>query len=467
MQKNIRRPFGLGLKAFFIILLMLLLWIPLLFIDNLVRERKNLQYQVVADIAKSTSGEQLINGPILVLPFRKTEREWKTLDDGTQVQHQYTVSGRRYFFPQTFDYRGSLATEQLRRGIYQARLYKNQGHISAAFHLPKQFGIRENFADYQFETAFLAIGIKDVRGINKAIEAHIDVPGQAKRPLQFEPGSNVSGLGGGIHAPLALLDANGSAQHFSVEVMLDLQGTSRFRISPTGRTTTVSLQSEWPHPSFFGDFLPLRREVGEQGFSAEWNTNFFATNMKERLLQHLQDCFQNSHSRNCENGYSGQSFGVDFIEPVDQYRKTDRAIKYGLLFIGLTFAVFFLFEVLKRLPVHPMQYTLVGFALALFYLLLLSLSEHIGFLAAYWVSSAACILLIGIYVSGVLASLQRGMILSGLLLALYAVLYGLLGAEEYALLIGSMMVFVLLAVVMLLTRKLNWYDFSRKEESGQ
>jgi len=465
MQKTLRRPFGLGLKAFFIIILMLLLWIPLLFIDNLVGERQRLQRKVIDDIAQSTSKEQLITGPLLTLLYRKIERNWKTLDDGSRIQEEREVRGRRYFLPEHFDYRSTLTTEQLNRGIYQARLYKSDGHINATFVLPEQFGISENFTDYQFEGAYLSIGISDVRGISNDIAGSFkSTADKPQQDLNFEPGSQVSGLGGGIHAPLPDVTMDGKAQAFAVSINLDLQGTSRFQLTPIGRETTVLLESDWPHPSFFGNFLPVSRKVTDEGFSANWKTNFFATNMEERLLQHLRDCYQNERNSSCSSGFQGQSFGVNFIEPVDQYRKTDRAIKYGLLFIGLTFAVFFLFEVLKRLPVHPMQYAMVGFALALFYLLLLSLSEHIGFLRAYLTSAGACVLLIGFYVSGVLRSLKRGAALSGLLIALYALLYALLGAEDYALLIGSLLVFGLLAVVMLLTRKLDWYAFSRKED---
>jgi len=241
MQKTLRRPFGLGLKAFFIIILMLLLWIPLLFIDNLVSERQGLQRNVIADIAQSTSKEQLMTGPVLVLPYRKVERQWKTLDDGSRIQEQRTVQGRHYFLPDSFNYHGNFATEQLNRGIYQARLYKNEGHISGHFSLPAQFGISENFADYQFEQAFLAIGISDVRGIRNTIEAYISESGEQKQDLPFEPGSGEPGLGSGIHALLPNLKQDGSAQRFDFVINLDLQGTSRFQLNPIGRETTAQL----------------------------------------------------------------------------------------------------------------------------------------------------------------------------------------------------------------------------------
>jgi len=461
MQKKSFGFFGLGLKAFFIILLMLLLLIALSFIDSIVSERKRLQASVVADIANSTSHAQHIMGPLLVLPYQRTQQEWKTLNDGRRIQQEYKTTGHLHFFPQKLHYDAQFSTSQLQRGIYQARLYQNKGNVSGHFAIPENLGIQKNLHEYQFDTAFLAIGISDVRGIGNTLKVTLESDGKILAQPRFAPGSQVAALGGGVHAPLTNI-ALQTLSHFDFSIQLDLQGTDRFWLAPLGRETEVTLEGDWPHPSFFGNFLPLEREVRADGFNARWKTNFFATNMQEYLQKPLEEC-----DRNCERGLTEKSFGVAFIEPVDQYRKTDRAIKYGLLIIGLTFAVFFLFEVLKRLPIHPMQYTFVGVALALFYVLLLSLSEHIDFLFAYILAAVACTLLIGGYVSSVLGSIQRAATLVGLLLALYALLYGLLGAEDYALLIGSLLVFALLAAVMLLTRKLDWYSFSRKDDSGQ
>jgi len=442
-------------------LLMLLLLIALSFIGSIVSERKRLQAGVMDDIAKSTSHAQHILGPILVLPYQRTQHEWKTLDDGRRVQQEYKTSGYHYFFPRKFNYSAQFSTTQLQRGIYQARLYHNKGHLSGNFAIPENFGIQKNLDEYQFDAAFLAIGISDVRGIGNTLAVTLESDGKILAQPRFAPGSKLEALGGGVHALLTDISLQ-TISNFDFSIQLDLQGTGRFWLAPLGRETEVTLTGDWSHPSFFGNFLPVEREVRADGFNARWKTNFFASNMQEYLQKTLQEC-----GKNCDRSMTEKSFGVAFIEPVNQYRKTDRAIKYGLLIIGLTFAVFFLFEVLKRLPIHPMQYTFVGVALALFYVLLLSLSEHIGFLFAYIFSAAACTLLIGGYVSSVLGSAKRAATLVGLLLALYAVLYGLLGAEDYALLIGSILVFALLAAVMLLTRKLDWYAFSRKDDSGQ
>jgi inner membrane protein len=233
-------------------------------------------------------------------------------------------------------------------------------------------------------------------------------------------------------------------------IELPLLGTSEFHVVPVGRETQVNVISNWPHPSFTGDFLPVERKIDANGFEAHWATSFFSTNLEEVLHR----CDDNQQASCAE--FTAHRLGVSFIDPVDQYLKTDRAIKYALLFITLTFGGFFLFDVLKRLPVHPIQYGLVGAGLALFYLLLLSLSEHIGFGMAYLLSSAGCAGLIAFYVSYVLKSLARGLGFGSGLAVLYGCLFGLLSADDYAMLMGSLLLFALLAAVMVLTRNVNW-----------
>jgi inner membrane protein len=235
-----------------------------------------------------------------------------------------------------------------------------------------------------------------------------------------------------------------------------LQRTEQFHIVPIGKETHVELHSDWSHPSFVGDFLPIERSVTESEFSARWQTSFFSTNFEEYFL----NCAKGQH---CID-FPKKIFGVSMIDPVNQYVKSYRALKYALLFIVLTFSGFFLFEVLKRLAIHPVQYGLVGLALAFFYLLLLSLSEHISFGLAYLISSMGCLSLIGFYVCYVLRSIKRGLGFSAGLSIIYALLYGLLSAEDYALLMGSLLLFVLLAIFMIITRKLDWYSLSQSNE---
>jgi inner membrane protein len=436
----------LSFKLGMIALLMLLLLIPLLLINGLIDERQSLRDSVVRDIAQSASFDQQLSGPLLVVPYRKYQRRW--IDkDGERTQETSTIAGHLYFLPETFDADLGVETELRARGIYQARLFHAKGRISGRFKLPERWGIDKDFDDYQFDKPFLVVGISDIRGIENGLELTFD-----ERKLPFEAGTGLSWMRAGVHTSLPGLDGL-QAREFSYGFDLALQGTGQLQVLPVGRTSSVDLRANWPHPSFIGSYLPSRRDIDAQGFSAHWQMSFFATNLEDALRQcaSVGEC----------TDFSERTFGVSFVDPVDQYLKSERAIKYALLFIALTFAGFFLFEVLKNLSVHPVQYILVGVALAFFYLLLLSLSEHIGFGPAYGLSASACVLLIGFYLSHVLHSLGRGVGFAAGLAALYAMLYGLLSAEDYALLMGSLLCFGLLGVFMVLTRRLDWARVGR------
>jgi len=443
MNKN------LTIKLGAIALLILLLLIPLLMIDGIIDDRQQLRDGVLEDIARSSSYSQQLSGPVMVVPYRKVVRTWKTNEKTNQRYEELGEErGRLYFLPERFELDGQVQTELRARGIYQARLFHADNRINGHFSLPAQLGIKEDFADYQFDAPFLAVGISDIRGIENALKLELD--GQR---LDFVPGTQVGWLGEGVRVMLPTLDTR-NATELTFGFDLRLQGTGSLQVLPVGKASRVSLAANWPHPSFIGNFLPGKREISDQGFSADWQTSFFSTNLQEAMNRCVM-------GNDCE-AFNGRSFGVSFIDPVDQYLKSDRAIKYALLFIVLTFAGFFLFEVLKSLAVHPVQYALVGVALAFFYLLLLSLSEHIGFALAYLLSASGCVLLIGFYVCHVLHSVRHGLSFTAGLAALYGLLYGLLSAEDYALLMGSLLLFGLLGVFMVLTRKLDWYGIGQK-----
>ncbi|WP_068827378.1 cell envelope integrity protein CreD [Pseudomonas sp. BMS12] len=439
---------NLLIKLGAIAVLIVLLMIPIIMIDGMVEERQSLRDTVLEDIARSSSYSQKITGPLLVVPYRKTEREWKTHPKtGERYLEESERYGRLYVLPERFVLDGQVSTELRARGIYQARLFQGANHISGHFQIPAHYGISEDLADYRFDTPFVSVGISDVRGIKNAPELVL-----GEQRLAFQPGSSESLLGAGVHAPIPQLDTQ-QAQRLDYAFDLQLQGTGRLDITPVGRDSRISLSADWPHPSFVGEYLPSEREITSGGFTALWQTSFFATNLEEAL----GECAFGGECRNFESRH----FGVSFVDPVDQYLKSDRALKYALLFVVLTFAGFFLFEVLKRLAVHPVQYGLVGLSLAMFYLLLLSLAEHMDFARAYALAAGACVLLIGFYVSHVLRSWLRGAGFTVALAGLYAMLYALLSAEDYALLMGSLLVFGLLAAVMVLTRKLDWYGLAK------
>jgi inner membrane protein len=427
--------------------LMLLLLIPLGMIGNSIDERRAYSEQVVRDIASSSSYSQTLVGPVLVLPYTKIERTWIVDAEKGRVVEERRVTGRLHFLPDQYRVNGNISTELRKLGIYAARLYHAETLVDGHFTLPTNYGIKNNFVDYTFLKPYVAVGISDIRGIKNSLELQLN-----DHSYEFEPGSELKILGDGVHAafPLDILqETGGKFQKLNFSFNLLLDGTEQLHFAPIGKETNVELHSDWPHPRFIGNFLPAERSVTDAGFSARWQTSYFSTNFSE----YFYSCVRTNE---CDQ-YQQRLFGVSLIDPVNQYVKSDRAIKYALLFIALTFASFFLFEVLKRLQVHPVQYGLVGMALAFFYLLLLSLAEHIGFALAYLISSVACVLLIGFYVSHVLQSIGRGIGFTAGLSFLYALLYGLLSAEDYALLMGSILLFVLLGVFMMLTRKVDWY----------
>lgn len=428
-------------------LLMLLLLIPIGMIGNSIDERRAYSEQVVRDIASSSAHSQTLTGPVLVVPYSKIERTWTVDAEKGRVVEERTVTGKLHFLPDLFRVNGDVTTELRKLGIYSARLYHLDTQVDGHFVVPLNYGIKNNLADYTFQKPYVSVGISDIRGIKNSLQLQLD-----KQTYEFEPGSELKILGDGVHAgfPLEVLQSVSEQPKqlgFSFTLLLD--GTEQLHFSPIGKETHVELRSDWPHPRFSGNFLPVERGVADTGFSARWQTSYFSTNFSE----YFYSCVRSSQ---CDQ-YQQRQFGVSLIDPVNQYVKSDRAIKYALLFIALTFASFLLFEVLKRLQIHPVQYGLVGMALAFFYLLLLSLAEHVGFALAYGISSVACVLLIGFYVSHVLHSFKRGIGFTLGLSFLYALLYGLLSAEDYALLMGSILLFALLGVFMMLTRKVDWY----------
>ncbi|NBB10497.1 cell envelope integrity protein CreD [Pseudomonas sp. SLFW] len=430
-------------------LLMLLLLIPLMMINGIIQDRQSRRNVVIHDIARSSSYSQQLTGPVLIVPYRRTVQASRR-SEVTQQRYEEPVEerGRLYFLPDEFTLNGKVQTEVRARGIYEARLYHATNTIAGNFVLPERFGLGDEYKNYHFDEPFLAVGISDVRGIENDLKLNLD-----GKTFDFVPGTDVPLLGEGVRV---MLPTENGAEKTTLKFTFDLrlQGTGQLQVTPVGKSSRVELSADWPHPSFIGNFLPSARNVSDTNFNATWETSFFSTN--------LQDILNRCPASKICTELTSRSFGVSFISPVDQYLKADRSIKYALLFIALTFACFLLFEVLKGLAVHPVQYALVGAALALFYLLLLSLSEHIGFGVAYLISATVCVALISFYVSHVLGSVAHGTGFGIGLGTLYALLYGLLSAEDYALLMGSLLLFGLLVVFMVLTRKLDWYAIAQR-----
>lgn len=431
------------LKIAAILFLTLLLLLPMGRIRELIHERQGLRDQVVQEVARSDAHAQTLTGPVVIVPYTRTVREQELDREQRTVTVMREVAGELRLLPERLDLEGSLRIEERQRGIYRARIYRADTRLSGVIGIPASYGVVEDLESYRFGQPHLALGISDIRGIGNALTLHA---GGAAIP--FQPGTGTTLLASGVQAPLA--EAGTTARRVEYEIALALTGTGDFNIVPVGRETQVSLTSDWPHPAFVGEFLPRQRQITGEGFAASWQTSFFSTNMQELLARCDRTAPDTCHD------FRSRSFGVSFVDPVDQYLKSERAAKYAFLFIGLTFAGFFLVEVLRRVSVHPVQYGLVGLALAMFFLLLLSFSEHIGFTAAYVVSAAACVALVSFYVRHALASRGQGLGFGAALAGLYGLLYGILSSEDYALLMGSLLVFGLLATVMVLTRRVSW-----------
>lgn len=427
-------------------LLALLLLIPLAGVESIVRERIGLRDSVVANIQQSSVTTQRLVGPILVVPFQKTiidvVVDTKT---GSSTRTSRTEDGQLLLLPQHLDVNSEATTQKRYRGIYSALLYDTKNILTGKFIVPPDFGINNPTPEtvkYSFGEAHVALGMDDPRGIRGGLELQWNAAQHA-----FEGGTGAAPLPNGVHASVGRLSPNGVDHHFSIA--LHMQGAQTLELVPTGQTTTFSLRSTWPHPSFMGQFLPESHAINAAGFEAVWRTSRLATNME----QALQSC---NGQHDCP-ALLAKTAGVAFVEPVDIYLMLERSAKYGFLFVAFTFVLFSLFELLKRLAIHPVQYALVGVALAMFFLLLVALSEHLAFGLAYAIAASSCVLLLAFYVSYVLRGIKRAAGFASLLALLYGALYVLLQSEDMALLLGAILLFGILAAIMVLTRRIDWY----------
>ncbi|QDQ27103.1 cell envelope integrity protein CreD [Chitinimonas arctica] len=437
---------SLFLKVLAIGVLALLLLIPLSMVSGMVSDRQMFREQAIKSISDGTAGSQLLAGPVWVLPYRQQVQV--TASDNSGATHTAWRDFQVRVLPDKLAVGGRLRTEMLRRGIYETQRYTADLTVKGHFVLPANAGLAAD-ATRQWGQPYLSVGVQDVRGIKASPTTE-----WGKEKVGFAPGAKLKALGSGIHAMLPNYDGNAVTVPFSFKLTLD--GMDDLSLLPLGRDTEVSLQSDWQTPSFFGRFLPENRDYGPQGFTARWRASWFSSNLSE----HFENCVQ---SNECDP-FRGASMGVRLVEPVDVYLQSERAVKYGFLFVFLTFCTFFLTEVLKRVSIHPVQYGLVGMSLAVFFLLLLSFAEQWSFTPAYLLAATACVAQNGFYAAHALGSRLRGLAFAALLAGLYAMLFVLLRSADHALLLGSILLFGLLTAAMVLTRKLDWYGLNNVEE---
>lgn len=442
------------LKIIGMLVLITLMSVAVSYVNGIILERQRNQNHVKEDIARSSARAQTIKGPVLAVPYIEEYIEYvdELTPKGAKVQKAVAMrsTSTAYFLPENLHLSGAFSNEYKKLGIYKALMYQLGGNIDGNFRLPANFNVKPKHKGgvITYQAAYIGFGVSDTRGITGKPNLSVN-----NKAYKFEQGSQIKGLGKGIHATLGNLTAD-TEQVISFKFNLNLLGMEQFSFTPIAENNTINLESSWQHPHFDGSFLPINKEISSAGFKGEWAVSSLSSSNQGALLASLK---ANSSATNLE------SLSISFIEPINVYSQSDRATKYGLLFIGLTFVGFYLFEILKQLRIHPAQYILVGFSMTMFYLLLVSFAEVIGFAYAYLAASASCVLLLGYYLSFVLKSKMHGFTFAAFLTALYAALYGILASEDNALIMGSLLVFGLLAVTMVITRKVDWYALNKQK----
>ena len=424
-------------------------------IEDVVQDRQHYRSLTAQSVANSLAGPQTLIGPLI---HSACVESW---DVETGKGDERRIEERRREFlltamPETLQLTSGAAMEERARGLHKVNTYKLKTHIQAQWaplaSLQPQTTVKGS--RMQCGAPILMLGVGDARGIRTA---QLTLGGQT---LALKPGTFHPQYSRGLHATLPE-SVLGTAETVTATLDLELVGTERLSIVPLGSNTEVQLSSGWPHPSFTGRFLPSEREVRDDGFTAQWRLSSLATTAQQDIAQGKPVCQASSgdddQATAAPSGACADSFSVAFIDPVNPYSLAQRATKYGVLFIALTFVGVGLFELMKRLRVHPVQYLLVGSALCSFFLLLLSLSEHLPFGASYALAATACVLLLGYYASHMLGSVRRGLPFGAGMALLYGLLYVLLQLEQTALVVGALALFAVLALVMVLTRHVNWY----------
>ncbi len=407
--------------------------IALYMVNGVIDDRQKYREEAVKSIEASYAGPQILVGPVLVRPYAQTVVTTETDDKGikrTRVQRDELTATS---FPRELHVHGEMAPSERRHGLYRVEVYELHGQLQGHFDVvdPKTEGF------VVWGEPYLALSVSDVRGIVGTPKVLVN--GVEKTMLQGAPAA--TGWQPNLRIPLqGVVSSDGK---LDVNVDLKLAGTETFSFAPAGDANVIDIRSDWRSPLFGGQFLPRTRDVATTGFHAEWEVSSLASGTQAQLEANPLKAID--------------LMSVSLTTPLDPYSLSNRAVKYGILFVVLTFGGFFLFELLKQLPIHPIQYLLVGFCLTIFFLLLVSFSEYMAFGIAYLIASAACIGLLTFYLSFVLRSNARGIGFGAMLSSLYAAIYGVLTSEDNALILGSLMLFLLLAAIMVLTRKVDWY----------
>jgi inner membrane protein len=429
---------SISIKLFSIGILILLLLIPTSMISSLIYEREHTRQQTFDEVSSKWGYQQTITGPIISIPYTDFVRD----RDNKLVE----VRAYAHFLPEHLNISGIINPEIRYRSIYEVPVYNTILNISGNFSAP-------DFSDWnipneriKWDEASLSLGIPDMRGIRNSMQVELN-----NQKYEFQPGletNDVIQSGVSVRIPF---DPQNALKQYDFSIPVDLNGSRSLNFLPMGKITNVALNSTWANPAFDGAFLPEERTISADGFNAKWK------------ILHLNRNFSQKWT-GTKQVLSGAEFGVNLIIPVDHYQKSMRSSKYAIMLIALTFLIFFFVEVLNKRQIHPFQYILVGLALCLFYTLLISFSEYINFNLSYTLSSVATIILISLYALSVVKSKMVAGILAGVLSIIYGFIFIIIQLQDYALLMGSIGLFLALATVMYLSRKIDWYNPAVKSE---
>ena len=417
---------SVALRIILIASIIILLVIPLLMVQSLITDRQVYRQEAVNEISKSWASKQSIAGPMITVSHKVEKTDSKG--------NKYFVIKDDYYLPETLKIDVEVVPEKRYKGIYEVMLYKSKIKMSGTLNLSK---LKEKFPDEKFDESYISFNISDLRGIQKDAELNLN-----GKKYKLIPGLKDKVFHNGFYSDLDLSKQD-LTQNFDIE--LELNGMENLEFVPLGKFTEVNMKSSWNNPSFEGAFLPLSREITEDGFTAQWKVNYFNRSYPQEWENQTYDPFPSA-------------FGVKLLVPVDEYQKTMRTSKYGLMIIILTFLSFFMIELFSKKVIHPIQYLLVGLALIIFYSILLAISEYILFQYSYLISSLLIIALIGFYARSIYQSNQISIVISGMLMMFYGFMYVILQLQDYSLLIGTIALFIIMAAIMFFTRKINWFD---------
>lgn len=438
-------------KGLVIGLVVLLLQIPAFYVKDLIGERQARQQEAVLEVSSKWAAAQTVTGPVLVLPY------WGPKTEGsTQPTRQYA-----YFLPDDLSIQAKVSPQERHRGIYKVMLYASDIALRGSFQkiAPEKLGIAPQ--DIIWKEAMVKLPLTDNMGLNEEVKLQWKDSLLELSPQTADDPTFANALQANLN-----VSSPEELQNISFSASFGLNGSQQLLFTPTGKTTTVHMQASWPHPSFRGTMLPQQTEITSSAFSATWKSISHKRNFPQQWKGSAYSFGPVAGNETTEgvaiapvqqpNNINASAFGTSLFMPVSGYQETMRSVKYAALCILLTFAAFFLIETHHKKSVHPFQYGLIGIALVLFYTLLLSFSEYIGFNASYAIASAATIGLIGWFVKGLLASNRLAFTLSFILVLLYVYVFTILQLQDYSLLLGSIGLFITLGVIMHYSKKMQW-----------